>query len=224
MSDVALLGGGGGGSGAPAADSQTVRKPFFHQRGINCPAVLSSSFRHSASTAGVNSLSAKADQQQRSLGRVVVRRPTSFRMVSASSGESGSTAVLVRNAEPLDSITTVPNDDDDVEDLFYSVPVSNASVVTGAAATRDEAVSMVSSMNTVETRFDSSDCYSTLDRRSTVGLIGAEAAREAEEAAVGDEGGVEARNLDVVVPPQQQAQQGEGATVMLDLDTTTSVI
>ena len=47
------------------------------------------------------------NEQQRSLGRVVVRRPNSFRVAEeVSGGRAVSNSLFVTNAEPVDSIAT----------------------------------------------------------------------------------------------------------------------
>ena len=54
-------------------------------------------------------LSTPASERQRSLGRIVVRRPNSFRIAEDVNGGSRavrSNSLLVTNAEPVDRITT----------------------------------------------------------------------------------------------------------------------
>ena len=46
------------------------------------------------------------NEQHRSLGRVVVKRPNSFRIAEGISGRAVSNSLLVTNAQPIDSITT----------------------------------------------------------------------------------------------------------------------
>lgn len=80
-----------------------VHKSSFHEQadsfwGINTPLISIRSnppfHRHTE------------NEQHRSLGRVVVKRPNSFRIAEGISGRAVSNSLLVTNAQPIDSITT----------------------------------------------------------------------------------------------------------------------
>ena len=186
-------------------------------------------------------------EDDRSLGPTTIARSNSFRFATGPT-DFDSTAIILQNAEPIDSLRGQRTSNDDL----YSRPLTEVarlesklepSVGDGATPNQGEGVTStgtslfepMTGAAGLEVGERSSSRASTLSLGETVILFDSDATSTEELTAAGNDdiltngsGQLEARNINIVLPPETVSGgnniNADNRMVTLEIDTTTSVI